>query len=223
MKHAETELFPGFITGWQRSHWCSSVSCQDLNRQELPVAPQWHCWMQCTRSASHVHILWKYADGVWDVLPGGGFPQSCILPFTPAQVGRLPHLARPCSHFASGMEDLKALQFRVMRSAAQKCKSLCGFATVSSSTYHVPGSFLPHHPPCSPATGTACQIGGSPWIYFSEFRYFDAHHHKAYDTGASECERLFFSFTEILQISSLVPRVPPTGWDFVESRSLDSW
>lgn len=201
MKHAETELFPGFITGWQRNHWCSSVSCQDLNRQELPVAPQWHCWMQCARSASHVRILWKYADGVWDIVPGGGFPQSCVLPFTPVQVGRLSfgQALFPFCIWCVGPESL-AVQSDERSSGAQ-----ISLRFRHCQLFHLPCT---RQFSASPPTLQSCHWNSLPdWripMNFSEFRYFDfdAHHHKALWQG---CEWmweavlfLYWNFTDFI-------------------------
>lgn len=157
MKHAETELFLGFISGWQGNHWCSGVSCHHLNWQELPAAPQWHCWMQRARSASHGRILWTRADGAWDGLPGHGFAQPCVLLFTPVQVGRRSHLGRSSPHFASGVAALKALQLRARRSRARERKARGGFSTVTALPPSVHGAafclttHLPALPPEQPA------------------------------------------------------------------------
>jgi len=110
----------------------------------------------------------------------------------------------PCGTWCGGPES-SAVQSDEEQSSGTKARG--GFSTVAAlrpSTQW--GRFLPHHPPCSPARlEDAMNL-------ISEIRYFkfDAHHHKAYDRGASECEMLF-SFPEILQISPLVPRAPPMG------------
>lgn len=146
-----------------------------------------------------------------DALPGHGFPQSCVLPFTAVQVGRLSHLGRTYPHFAAGVEDLEALQIRAMRSRAQERKALGGLCTVTAlppSTHQAVFCLPPHL--AALALEQPARLGGLH--AFTEFRHFkfDAHDHKTRNEGVSECERLFFSFPELLQISprylELLPR-----------------